>query len=328
MLTAVDGETDETASLYTGADDYLRKPFSYPVLVARCRALMRRGAAGMPAELVVDDLVLDPRRRTVRRRRGLDRPDPSRVRAPRVADANHDRPLRKQEILDHVWGPGYSRDANVVEVYVGYLRRKVDQPFGTRRPSRLCAARDTCCAARRDAPARGRRGCAGCRCGLRITLVTAAMVAVTLVVGGFLSSLALRTGRPHGGRGGHGARSGDRGPAAADELTNPLPVHDPETFAEVVQDGQIVAATDGITPEDVFDLPAQDPRSSTTYEVQELRSIEPGPYRVAARGVQTPDGPMTVFVAVSIEDAVDMLFAGHRDRRHRRTSGSSRSSRR
>jgi DNA-binding response OmpR family regulator len=129
VLTAVDGETDETASLYTGADDYLRKPFSYPVLVARCRTLVRRGGAGMPTDLVVDDLVLDPRRRTVRRGEtpiDLTRREFALL---ELLMRNHDRPLTKQEILDHVWGSGYRRDANVVEVYVGYLRRKVDQPF-------------------------------------------------------------------------------------------------------------------------------------------------------------------------------------------------------
>jgi two-component system, OmpR family, response regulator len=131
VLTAVDGESDETTALNLGADDYLRKPFSYPVLVARVRALIRRGMAGAPADIVVDDLVLDPRRRTLRR-------DDTAISLTRREFAllellmrNHDRPLSKQEILDHVWGAGYSRDANVVEVYVGYLRRKVDQPFGT-----------------------------------------------------------------------------------------------------------------------------------------------------------------------------------------------------
>jgi DNA-binding response OmpR family regulator len=130
VLTAVDGESDETTALNIGADDYLRKPFSYPVLVARCRALLRRSAAGDPADLVVDDLVLDPRRRTVRR--GDTAIDLTRreFAVLELLMRNHDRPLSKQEILDHVWGPGYSRDANVVEVYVGYLRRKVDQPFG------------------------------------------------------------------------------------------------------------------------------------------------------------------------------------------------------
>jgi len=131
VLTARDGDTDETDVLNLGADDYLRKPFSYSVLVARCRALLRRAAAGDPAEIVVDDLVLDPRRRTLRR--GESPIDLTRREFALLEYLmrHRGRPRSKQEILDHVWGVGYSRDANVVEVYIGYLRRKVDAPFGT-----------------------------------------------------------------------------------------------------------------------------------------------------------------------------------------------------
>src|SRR5262245_51512911 len=131
VLTAREGESDETDVLNLGADDYLRKPFSYPVLVARCRALLRRAAAGDPAELVVDDLVLDPRRRTLRRG---DTPIELTRREFALLEylmRNKGRARSKQEILDHVWGVGYARGVNVVEVYVGYLRRKVDVPFGT-----------------------------------------------------------------------------------------------------------------------------------------------------------------------------------------------------
>jgi two-component system, OmpR family, response regulator len=131
VLTARDGVSDETDVLNLGADDYLRKPFSYPVLVARCRALLRRAAAGDPAEIVVDDLVLDPRRRTVRR--GDTSIDLTRREFALLEYLmrNRGKPRSKQEILDHVWGVGSAREANVVEVYVGYLRRKVDAPFGT-----------------------------------------------------------------------------------------------------------------------------------------------------------------------------------------------------
>jgi two-component system OmpR family response regulator len=130
VLTAREGESEETDVLNLGADDYLRKPFSYDVLVARCRALLRRGPAGEPGELVVGDLVLDPRRRTIRRG---ETPIPLTRREFAVLEylmRNRGRPRTKQEILDHVWGVGYARDANVVEVYMGYLRRKVDAPFG------------------------------------------------------------------------------------------------------------------------------------------------------------------------------------------------------
>ena len=130
VLTARDGESDEADALNLGADDYLRKPFSFSVLVARCRALLRRGSTGDRVELVIDDLVLDPRRRTARRG---DTPIVLTRREFALLEylmRNHGQPRSKEEILDHVWGTGYNRQANVVEVYVGYLRRKVDQPFG------------------------------------------------------------------------------------------------------------------------------------------------------------------------------------------------------
>jgi two-component system, OmpR family, response regulator len=130
ILTAKDGTTDETDALELGADDYLRKPFSYDVLVARCRALLRRASAGGPEELVVGDLVLDPRRRTLRLGETPIELTRREFALLEYLMRNRDRPRTKQEILDHVWGVGSARDANVVEVYVGYLRRKVDVPFG------------------------------------------------------------------------------------------------------------------------------------------------------------------------------------------------------
>ena len=130
VLTAREGESDETDVLNLGADDYLRKPFSYDVLVARCRALLRRASAGGPEELVVGDLVLDPRRRTLRLGETPIELTRREFALLEYLMRNRDRPRTKQEILDHVWGVGSVRDANVVEVYVGYLRRKVDVPFG------------------------------------------------------------------------------------------------------------------------------------------------------------------------------------------------------
>ena len=131
ILTAKDGEDDEVGALDLGADDYLRKPFSYVVLVARLNALLRRGVADVPVELGVGDLVLDPGRRTVRRAGTpieLTRREFSLL---EYLMRNAHRPLSKRDILDHVWGPDFGRDHNVVEVYVGYLRRKIDQPFDT-----------------------------------------------------------------------------------------------------------------------------------------------------------------------------------------------------
>ena len=132
VLTAKDRESDETDCLNHGADDYLRKPFSFDVLVARCRALARRGPAAMPAELRVGDLVLDPRRRSARHG---EQPLPLTPREFTLLEflvRNSGRTLSKEEILGEVWGDSFERDPNVVEVYVGYLRRKIDQPFDTK----------------------------------------------------------------------------------------------------------------------------------------------------------------------------------------------------
>ena len=131
VLTAKDRESDETESLATGADDYLRKPFSFDVLVARCRALARRGPAAMPFELRVGDLVLDPRRRDARRgEQPLDL-TPREFALLEFLARNSGRVYSKEQILREVWGDATQRDPNVVEVYVGYLRRKVDQPFSS-----------------------------------------------------------------------------------------------------------------------------------------------------------------------------------------------------
>ncbi|HET7357024.1 MAG TPA: response regulator transcription factor [Nocardioidaceae bacterium] len=131
MLTARGAEADETNALETGADDYLRKPFSFPVLVARCRALLRRGSAAAEwMELTAGDLVLD-RRRRVARRGGAE------VRLSRRETAlleylmkSPGRVLSKDEILERVWG-GPGHDGNLVEVYVAYLRKKLDLAPGT-----------------------------------------------------------------------------------------------------------------------------------------------------------------------------------------------------
>lgn len=131
VLTAKDGEADETAALNMGADDYLRKPFSYPVLVARCRALLRRGPLHGPAELVAGDLVLDPARRMVRHG---DTPIELTRREFALLEhlmRNPGQVQSKEALLSEVWGGTTRQDPNLVEVYIGYLRRKVDQPFDT-----------------------------------------------------------------------------------------------------------------------------------------------------------------------------------------------------
>jgi two-component system, OmpR family, response regulator len=129
MLTAKDGEYDEADALDLGADDYLRKPFSYVVLVARLNALLRRGAPTRPTELTVGDLVLDPGRRTTRRGGAPIELTPREFSLLEYLMRNAGQTRSKYEILEHVWGADFDRDPNVVEVYIGYLRRKIDQPF-------------------------------------------------------------------------------------------------------------------------------------------------------------------------------------------------------
>lgn len=125
MLSAKDGEYDQADGLDCGADDYLTKPFSYVVLLARLRALLRRGAPERPAVLAVGDLRLDPARRRVTR-------DGAEValtgREYALLDYLMRRPdtvVSKVELLDHVWDASVETAPNAVEVYVGYLRRKL-----------------------------------------------------------------------------------------------------------------------------------------------------------------------------------------------------------
>jgi two-component system, OmpR family, response regulator len=131
MLTAKDGEYDEAEALDTGADDFLSKPFSFVVLVARLRALLRRGAPKV-AKLHIGSLTLDSARRTCRRsgseidltRREFKLLEALMQRGGAVAS--------KDDLLDEVWGPEFEGDRNIVEVYVGYLRRKIDDDFEPR----------------------------------------------------------------------------------------------------------------------------------------------------------------------------------------------------
>lgn len=130
MLTAKDGEWDQVEALETGADDYVTKPFSFAVLVARLRALIRRGGVERPTVLEAGDLRLDPGARRAWR-----------------GDAEIDLTSREFSVLEHlmrhcgqvlskrdliagVWNDDFEGDPNIVEVYVGHLRRKVDRPFG------------------------------------------------------------------------------------------------------------------------------------------------------------------------------------------------------
>ena len=124
MLSAKDGEYDVADGLDVGADDYLTKPFSFVVLVARLRALIRRPLAPRPPVLTAGDIVLDPSARTVTRGGEAVQLTVRELSLLEYLMRHHDRVIGKVELRDHVWdSPG--EDLNVVEVYVGYLRRKL-----------------------------------------------------------------------------------------------------------------------------------------------------------------------------------------------------------
>ena len=132
MLTAKDGELDETEALDTGADDYLTKPFSHLVLVAHLRALMRRGRKERPAVLTAGDLRVDPASR--RCWRG-DTEIPLTARELSVLEfliRHTGQVVSKRDILNHVWDADFEGDPNIIEVYVRYLRKKIDLPFDRR----------------------------------------------------------------------------------------------------------------------------------------------------------------------------------------------------
>ncbi len=130
MLTAKDGEFDEAEALDTGADDYVTKPFSYVALVARLRALIRRGAQERPAVLEAGDLRLDP---AVHRAWRGDVELSLTARELSLLEYLMRRDgavCSKTDIVEHVWDGSFDGDLNIVEVYVGHLRAKVDRPFG------------------------------------------------------------------------------------------------------------------------------------------------------------------------------------------------------
>ena len=129
MLTAKSGEYDEAEALDTGADDFLSKPFSYVVLVARLRALVRRGSGARPVPCQVGDLRLDPASRTCDRGGVAIHLTPREVDLLEALMTRAGEVVSKQELLDRVWGNDSGVDPNVVEVYLGYLRRKIDRPF-------------------------------------------------------------------------------------------------------------------------------------------------------------------------------------------------------
>jgi two-component system, OmpR family, response regulator len=130
MLTARDGVEDRVAGLDGGADDYLTKPFSFAELLARLRALTRRGAPERPTVLEAGSLRLDPATRETHR--GEQRIDLS-AKEFALLETFMRRPgqvLSRLDLLEHAWDYGYENRSNVVDVYVRYLREKIDRPFG------------------------------------------------------------------------------------------------------------------------------------------------------------------------------------------------------
>ena len=126
MLTAKNGDLDEIEGLEVGADDFLRKPFEWPILLARINALLRRFERGQSRKVVVGDVVLDTISRQVSAAGVEARLTSREFRVLEYLMESVDRTVTKAEILDAVWGPDFDGDPNVVEVYVGYLRRKLD----------------------------------------------------------------------------------------------------------------------------------------------------------------------------------------------------------
>jgi two-component system OmpR family response regulator len=130
MLTAKDGEYDQADAFELGADDYLVKPFSMVVLLARLRALVRRATPARPVRLVAGDLSLDPASRRVCRGTTAIELTPREFGLLEFMLRSVGVVLSRTEILHGVWDAHYDGDSNVLEVYIRYLRRKIDAPFG------------------------------------------------------------------------------------------------------------------------------------------------------------------------------------------------------
>ena len=130
MLTAKDGDLDEAEALDTGADDFISKPFSFVVLLAHIRALVRRGRRERPTVLKAGDLTLDPAEHRCRRGTTDIALTVREFSLLEYLMQFAGQAVSKQELLSHVWGEGFEGDPNIVEVYASYLRKKIDQPFG------------------------------------------------------------------------------------------------------------------------------------------------------------------------------------------------------
>ena len=129
MLTAKDGDLDEAEALDTGADDFLRKPFSHVVLVARIRALLRRGQPERPIDLIAGDLRADPTQRQCWRGDTAIELTAREFSVLEYLLSNAGDVVSKQDILNHVWDYEFEGDPNIIEVYIRHLRKKIDVPF-------------------------------------------------------------------------------------------------------------------------------------------------------------------------------------------------------
>jgi two-component system OmpR family response regulator len=129
MLTARDAVGDRIRGLDAGADDYLVKPFAFAELLARLRALLRRGAPERPVRLRVEDVELDPATRSVTRDGKPIDLSPKEFALLEFLMRHAGEVVNRRQILEHVWDYDYNGLSNVVDVYVGYLRRKLERPF-------------------------------------------------------------------------------------------------------------------------------------------------------------------------------------------------------
>jgi two-component system, OmpR family, response regulator len=130
MLTARDGVADRVRGLDAGADDYLTKPFAFEELFARLRSLIRRGPRERPPVLLVGDLVLDPAAHEVRRGSRTIHLTGKEFALLQYLMQNPGEALTRARLLEHVWDFAFDGGPNIVDVYVGYLRDKIDRPFG------------------------------------------------------------------------------------------------------------------------------------------------------------------------------------------------------
>lgn len=130
MLTAKDGDLDEAEALDTGADDYMTKPFSFAVLVARVRALLRRANNSEPAPIGAGDLIISPAERRVWRAETEIELTARQFDVLEFLIRHAGQVMSKRDILDGVWEYSFEGDPNIVEVYVRRLRARIDEPFG------------------------------------------------------------------------------------------------------------------------------------------------------------------------------------------------------